>query len=628
MNSSRCARLLLLLVATLMPLTAAAGEYRDMGNANDFDKKQNIYFDKESSFGGTGWPQYWAGRPMVEDSQCIYWATTPDPAPGQTTARIICYDHFGRFRVVADKLPTDGPLYLSIRYKDDLIPNPDKHGAPVFAWDGKHWRQVGTLGGKYDHRWKTTQFTVSSDQRAVVDGHYVFKIGIDRYKHAIEGELPVDKIMLAADDATTHLGPDTQGLWPKSPPSKFEHLNQTREFIPGQGPFFPFGVYISGGEVSDGGSATHAGHGANDFWQILENAHMNCYAILGWEQNWYSHWKPYANLMKWARPGHFTEMGLKEHLIQARAHHLKIMPGYLTDTRAYWIRRKPYGNELKLLDRLRKVEEHYANDPNILAFYPVDEWDHEDHTYGKPKGFIHLLYDELIRAVPNRPRMMLSMGFQGATTWKLMAKDSEMLAVDAYLNDYGGTESGLKVQANRLDTMRNAVPSGRLLIMVADCFDRKPQDETAIVSELYLGITHGAGGVMYFCFHHPKDPKTPPGVWKGLNRVGVELFGKQGIAKAILPPSVREDLMGENGVVKVSPSKQMHFALWRYKGTRYLIMLNASSKTVKPTVQIKGLAAGTPLTLHFDGRKVTAAQGAFTDTFEPFARHVYTFPAP
>jgi hypothetical protein len=224
--------------------------------------------------------------------------------------------------------------------------------------------------------------------------------------------------------------------------------------------------------------------------------------------------------------------------------------------------------------------------------------------------------------------MITAMGFKDPRAWALMSEEAEILGEDVYLNDYGGTEPGLKKQAQRLDQMRANVRPGRLIMMIADCFDRKPQNEQSIVAEAYLGITHGAGALIYFSFHHPKDPKTPPEVWTGLRRVGNELFGPDGIVPALLPPARQEDLMGESGIAKVTGGAAMHFALRRVDGTRYLFVLNGSSQPVSAHMAVKGLKEGAVVTTRFDKRKITVGAGGFDDNIEPFGRRVYVFAAP
>ena len=61
------------------PVAEPAVEYRDMGNAEDFNTKQNVYFDVNTNFAGTGWPSYWnmawkgTGGALYENDEHFWW---------------------------------------------------------------------------------------------------------------------------------------------------------------------------------------------------------------------------------------------------------------------------------------------------------------------------------------------------------------------------------------------------------------------------------------------------------------------------------------------------------------------------------------------------------------------------
>ena len=63
---------------------------------------------------------------------------------------------------------------------------------------------------------------------------------------------------------------------------------------------------------------------------------MNTYVVHGWDKRWLNRVAEYPAepASKWATPGVYVELGLPEHLIQASAHNLKVIPNFLTDTRA------------------------------------------------------------------------------------------------------------------------------------------------------------------------------------------------------------------------------------------------------------------------------------------------------
>ncbi len=131
---------------------------------------------------------------------------------------------------------------LSLRIKDDLIAP-----APVFVWSGgDRWKQIGTIGGRNDHWWKTGAFRVGAADRRINNGTFVFKIGVNAYSPSIKGELNIDRIQLSTSEDRSLFPADRAGLWPVGPKTKFADLGETMELIPGRGPLFLYGVYSGG----------------------------------------------------------------------------------------------------------------------------------------------------------------------------------------------------------------------------------------------------------------------------------------------------------------------------------------------------------------------------------------------
>ena len=314
-------------------------EFRDIGSPDDFSPAENIYFemgivsDPPEPGGEPWWYWYHTDTETFRSSEVFYerdgefeWLRTPEN-PGQyVSARALFWKHFGRFKVDATDFPDTGTLYLTIRYKDDIMGG-RWDGVAVFCYNGTSYSQIGTIGGQYDHRWKTEQLPISASQRAKVNNRYVFKIG--EYAYDIEGlvgHLPVDKIKLSDDTDTSEFEADADGYWPEMPETPFADIGQDNEYSPGEGPTFLWGIHTSVGWVSHGGGPTSAGTGSKDTWQSMEEARMNMYSFHGWEQDWGSRWVEYPDEASWDDPGIMVEPGLQEHLLQAEAHGLKVFP--------------------------------------------------------------------------------------------------------------------------------------------------------------------------------------------------------------------------------------------------------------------------------------------------------------
>ena len=231
---------------------------------------------------------------------------------------------------------------------------------------------------------------------------------------------------------------------------------------------------------------------------------------------------------------------------------------------------------------------HYADDPSLLAWYPVDEWDHEDSSFGKPKLFSHLVNLEVRKNSPDRPCFMLLMGFLGTDQWKLAADEADILAVDSYPSDDPASSPAWRCRPR--NSPRCAPSWGDKPYVLVPELAQKLNDgrgtlyvnkPAASLAECYMGIIHGARGILFFHNHHPADPGVPKDLWEGPTRFGRELFGPERPGEAPVPPSKAVDIVGEAKIVKCS-SPAIHASLFEdAQGRRTLIALNAKTEAAK-----------------------------------------------
>ncbi len=610
----------------------AAFVYHDFGVFEDFDTTSPMHFIKGAPDYSAVWR--WNSSHLAgfhENGTDFHWVKEPADPSSYTNSRGIIFRKFARLRIDASGLPSSGPLYLTVRYKDN-----NRHGTHpgVPLWSNGNF--LGTLGGTNDHRWKTATLQVQAENLEVIDGHFRIQFA-SNYTDQNAGELNIDKVKLSTDTDTSEFEADAPGLWPTIAPSnlRFANIGQTNEYIPGEGPFFPFGMYLTVGTISDGGSPTSAGHGPKDTWQILENAHMNTVIIHGWSHNWYSRWAEYPNHAPWAAPAMYVEMGLDEKLIQAAGHGIKVMPNFLTDTRAYWIDEYPNGSPDALAEMANVVRTH-ADHPAMLGWNPIDEWDHEDTSYTKPHLFSHQTYQICKENDPNRPVYMSLMGFGRDLSWEVAAAEADIFANDRYFDDGNDLEAGARSSANYLDDARQVLGTSKAILSIpkfGTSADKQKDyngvarlpNETEVLFQAYLGITHGAQGLIYFRLIHPDDPSPYVGLdsaWAGFYRLGEELFGAEGIAHALIAPSKTIDIMGEMGVVQSSNPNVDFILKETADGTQLLITVNMVQTSQQTTFTVQGLG-GASIPVHFENRSINPSSGSFTDLYGRFERHVY-----
>ena len=322
-------------------------------------------------------------------------------------------------------------------------------------------------------------------------------------------------------------------------------------------------------------------------------------------------------------------------MIQASAHNLKIIPNFLTDTRAYWIQNQ-YKGEEQALEAMDEVMRQHADESTVLSWYPVDEWDHEDDGYGKPRLYSQLLNLEVRKNSPNRPCFMLLMGYLGTDTWQMAAEEADILAVDAYPSDVGGIEQGLALQAQRLTEMRSVMGRDKPYVLVPELAEKLDDGKGKLftlrpdesVAECYMGIIHGARGILFFRNYHPAEPGVPKDLWEGPTRFSRELFGPDRLSKLLLPPSKAVDIVGESKIVKCS-NLAVHASLFAdAQGRRTLIALNSLQKPAKDVrFEIVDLRDGPVRTRFEAGRALAARTGGFSDDFGALQPHVYDLPA-
>jgi hypothetical protein len=191
----------------------------------------------------------------------------------------------------------------------------------------------------------------------------------------------------------------------------------------------------------------------------------------------------------------------------------------------------------------------------------------------------------------------------------------------------------LALQAERLTEMRAVLGRDKPYVLVPeliqDAGKLKPMTPVQSVAECYMGIIQGARGILFFRNYHPADPACPRNLWDGPKRFSRELFGPDGLAKLLLPPSKAVDIVGEAGIVKCS-NPAVHASLFEdTQGRRTLVTLNSLNNGTKGVCfEIVGLGNG-PVRTRFEAGQMLMAKGsAFSDDFDALQPHVYDLPSP
>lgn len=132
----------------------------------------------------------------------------------------------------------------------------------------------------------------------------------------------------------------------------------------------------------------------------------------------------------------------------------------------------------------------------------------------------------------------------------------------------------------------------------------------------YLALTHGAKGIIYYCYYDMRVLPQYAEMWTWMKSIGSEV---KTLSPILLSPS---DL----GAVRYSPSSaSLHTKLKVYNGEVYLMAVNPDNTACTVTFQLKNSVTSHASTMFENGRvpTVNVAAGTLTDTFQPLGVHVY-----
>jgi len=130
----------------------------------------------------------------------------------------------------------------------------------------------------------------------------------------------------------------------------------------------------------------------------------------------------------------------------------------------------------------------------------------------------------------------------------------------------------------------------------------------------YLALTHGAKGLIYYCYYDLRVLPQYKEIWAEMKKIGQEV---KTLSPVLLSPS---DL----GSVAYTPTKSaIHTKLKKCDDKLYLIAVNAGNTACTVTFDVKR-KLGTPANVMFEDREIKNIQGSkLTDDFKPLEVHVY-----
>ena len=131
----------------------------------------------------------------------------------------------------------------------------------------------------------------------------------------------------------------------------------------------------------------------------------------------------------------------------------------------------------------------------------------------------------------------------------------------------------------------------------------------------YLGLTHGAKGLIYYCYYDLRVLPQYREMWAGMKKIGAEV-------KTLSPVLLAPD---DPSPLKLTPKEAaLHTKLKRSGNRLYLLAVNADNTPLKVNMKLHRPLAGQVKVL-FEDRHISTEGRGFADHFGPLAVHVYEF---
>lgn len=245
---------------------------------------------------------------------------------------------------------------------------------------------------------------------------------------------------------------------------------------------------------------------------------------------------------------------------------------------------------------------------NILAWYTWDE---------PPLGIWYQLVKRLHTAAkqedPYHPTMVVS---NNPGIFKPYATDAtDILAVDPYPGFPGGR---MAVVPDWIDAAVKAAGSKPVIAVLQAFYEPGGRMPTPLElrNMTYASILHGAKGVLYFSYLYQPGPipDHSPETWQALKDLAAEL-------KVLEPSLVSHSASGASFTRTGAAGIEAKLC------GDYLIVLNNEDKTSTATFTVKkSKQILKSLPVFGEKRSVALKEGRFTDSFAPYAVHIYKIP--
>jgi len=264
-------------------------------------------------------------------------------------------------------------------------------------------------------------------------------------------------------------------------------------------------------------------------------------------------------------------------------------------------------------EELRQYVRRWKTHPAIFAWYMADEPELRPALPERTRR----IYEVMAEEDPYHPCIMLNDTIAGIFKYHL---GGDILMPDPYplFVKGGGPAQPISKVAKFTEAVNEATGGRKPAWLTPQAFNygdagrknNRAPTFTELRNMLYQGVAHGAKGFLWYTYSHTSNYPSL--------RLGMAFLARE---VADLKEAILATDAGEVKVEAPQP-EEMHCALRQVGRNLFLFAANTSDQEQRVTLQAQGLRG--ELVVVSEGRTVKARGGKLTDSFAPFASHVYT----